>query len=47
MTLNGSQRPDLKAVLGRLKDFQQDTVEYVFRRLYTDPDPCLEIPHRG
>ncbi len=39
MTLNGSQRPDLKAVLGRLKDFQQDTVEYVFRRLYTDPDP--------
>jgi hypothetical protein len=28
--------PDLEAVLGGLKDFQRDTVEYVFRRLYTD-----------
>jgi hypothetical protein len=31
--------PDLQAVLGGLKDFQCDTVEYVFRRLYTDEDP--------
>lgn len=29
---------DTAAVLGRLKDFQRDTVEYVFRRLYTDSD---------
>lgn len=32
------QRPDLQAILGGLKDFQRDTVEYVFRRMYTDPD---------
>lgn len=30
--------PDLETVLGGLKDFQRDTVEYVFRRLYTDED---------
>ena len=31
--------PDLQAVLGGLKDFQCDTVEYVFRRFYTDENP--------
>ncbi len=30
--------PDPQAVLGGLKDFQRDTVEYIFRRLYTDED---------
>jgi hypothetical protein len=39
MTLNGSIRPDVSKVLAKLKDFQRDTVEYVFRRLYTDADP--------
>jgi hypothetical protein len=39
MTLDGSTRPDVNEVLGKLKDFQQETVDYVFRRLYTDPDP--------
>lgn len=29
---------DLERALKPLKDFQRDTVEYVFRRLYTDPD---------
>ena len=38
MTLNGSKRPDVDEVLGKLKDFQRETVHYVFRRLYTDPD---------
>lgn len=32
------QRPDPDAVLTGLKDFQRRTVDYVFRRLYTDPD---------
>lgn len=31
-------RPDVESVLSKLKDFQRDTVEYGFRRLYTDPD---------
>src|SRR6516164_4534073 len=38
MTENQCDRPDTKAILGHLKDFQRDTVEYVFRRLYVDPD---------
>jgi hypothetical protein len=33
------ERPDPETVLRGLKDFQRDSVEYVFRRLYTDPDP--------
>ena len=32
------ERPDTKTVLGRLKGFQRDTVEYAFERLYRDPD---------
>lgn len=32
------QRPDVSAILGGLKDFQRDTVDYVFRRMYTDSD---------
>src|SRR3954447_3619977 len=31
-------RPDVDAVLGLLKDFQRRTVDYAFRRLYTDSD---------
>jgi hypothetical protein len=31
-------RPDPEIVLDSLKDFQRRTVDYVFRRLYTDPD---------
>ena len=38
MTISDDVRPDLSRVLGGLKDFQRDTVEYVFRRLYTDRD---------
>jgi len=38
MTLNGSQRPNVAQVLEGLKDFQRQTVEYVFRRLYLDDD---------
>ena len=39
MTLDGSVRPNVDEILGGLKDFQQETVEYIFHRLYTDPDP--------
>jgi len=35
---NDIERPDVKAILESLKDFQRDTVEYVFRRLYKDED---------
>jgi len=38
VTLNSSLRPDVDEVLSGLKDFQRDTVEYVFGRLYTDRD---------
>lgn len=31
-------RPDTQSILNGLKDFQRDTVEYVFRRLYLDDD---------
>lgn len=33
-----TERPNPETVLNGLKNFQRDTVEYVFRRLYTDPD---------
>jgi len=38
MTLDGSRRPNVEEVLRGLKDFQRDTVDYIFRRLYTDAD---------
>jgi hypothetical protein len=38
MTKNYLERPDVVKKLEGLKDFQIDTVNYVFRRLYTDPD---------
>lgn len=38
MTVNPASRPDVAGVLGQLKDFQRDTVDYIFRRLYTDQD---------
>ena len=31
-------RPDLDLVLSYLKDFQRDSADYAFRRLYRDPD---------
>ncbi len=31
--------PDVETVLSGLKDFQRDTVDYVFRRLYLDRNP--------
>ena len=34
---NAGERPDTKGVLGRLKGFQRDTVEYAFERLYRAP----------
>jgi hypothetical protein len=33
------ERPDPGTVLSQLKDFQRETVDYVFRRFYEDPDP--------
>jgi len=33
-----ASRPDVGAVLSRLKDFQLRSVDYTFRRLYGDPD---------
>ena len=33
------EQPDPAVVLKGLKDFQRDTVEYVFRRMYSDPQP--------
>ena len=39
MTQGDAMRPDVDQVLSRLKDFQRDTVDYVFRRLYTDREP--------
>jgi hypothetical protein len=35
-----SGRPNTEKILSGLKDFQRDTVEYVFRRFYDDPDPA-------
>jgi len=32
------KKPDTQRILATLKDFQRQTVDYVFRRLYTDPD---------
>lgn len=34
------ERPSVEPVLRGLKDFQRDTVEYVFRRLYLDDEPA-------
>lgn len=36
---NKATCPDPNLVLAGLKDFQRNTVEYVFHRLYLDPDP--------
>jgi hypothetical protein len=36
--MSNNSRPDTAAVLSQLKDFQRDTAEYVFRRMYVDPD---------
>lgn len=33
-------RPNVDLELSRLKDFQRDTVEHVFSRMYTDPSPA-------
>ena len=38
LALDGTLRPQVDEVLSTLKDFQRDTVDYVFRRLYLDPD---------
>ena len=34
----GIRKPDTESMLTTLKPFQRDTVEYVVRRMYTDPD---------
>ena len=36
--MNKQNRPNTKAILDGLKDFQRNTVEYVFRRMYLDDD---------
>ncbi len=35
---NGGERPDVAKVLAGLKDFQRQTVDYAFRRIYEDKD---------
>jgi hypothetical protein len=35
---HNEQRPNVDRVLAGLKDFQRQSVEYVYRRLYDDPD---------
>jgi helicase-like protein len=35
--------PRLPECLDQLKDFQRQTVEYVFRRMYTDPNPTTRF----
>lgn len=37
--MNADARPDVDAVLAGLKDFQRETVDYAFARLYTDESP--------
>jgi superfamily II DNA or RNA helicase len=32
------QRPNVERILAGLKDFQRQSVEYVYQRLYEDPD---------
>lgn len=39
MSIEQNQPPNVSAVLAGLKDFQRDTVEYVFRRMYEDNPP--------
>jgi hypothetical protein len=39
MTTKRFERPDADAILSQLKDFQRDTVEHVFSRLYRDDPP--------
>ena len=36
-------------VMAGLKEFQRDTVEYVFKRMYTDPDSSIDssLPMRS
>lgn len=34
---------DVDKILGQLKDFQRNTVDYVFRRMYLDEDPALRF----
>lgn len=46
LSLDGERsvnRPDVKAELARLKDFQRATVEYCFRRLYLDESKTNRI----
>jgi hypothetical protein len=38
MTTISAERPDVGKILSKLKDFQQDSVEYIFNRLYLDAD---------
>jgi hypothetical protein len=38
MSIIDTDQPDVEQVLNGLKDFQRETVEYVFRRLYQDSD---------
>ncbi|MGE5550803.1 MAG: helicase-related protein [Bacteroidota bacterium] len=36
--MNTTTKPDVERILGRLKDFQRRTVDYVIKRFYEDPD---------
>jgi hypothetical protein len=36
--MSGAQRPDVERILDSLKDFQRETVDWVYRRMYQDAD---------
>jgi hypothetical protein len=38
-----TQKPDTEAILAQLKDFQRETVEYVFKRMYLDQNPTTRF----
>ena len=38
--MTSAERPDVAAALHGLRDFQRQTVDYVFQRMYLDPDPA-------
>ena len=40
------QKPNCEEILKGLKDFQRNTVDYVFRRLYTDKRLHKTFPRR-
>ena len=38
-----AKRPDVDAVLSQLKDFQRQTVDHVFQRMFLDAEPAYRF----